>query len=192
MTKKDVLDVVKTTAILLAICVFITAALAITNAYTKDPIEKINKENEKATMQEIIDAEVFESINVEYEGEYYSVNKALKSNEVIGYVFSLNEKGYGGDVSVMVGIGIDSKIISVRITDASNETPGLGQNVTKESFYNQYSEKSGELEVVKSGANENQITAVTGATISSKAVTKAVNKSLKIFEHLNIQNGGTN
>lgn len=192
MTKNQILDIIKTTAILFAICVIITAALGFTNEYTKEPIAEINKQTEQATMQELVKAETYEDINVKFEDKDYQVNLAKNGEEIVAYIFSMKEKGYGGDVSVMTAIGTDSKILAVKVVDASNETPGLGQNVIKESFYSQFSGKSGELEAVKSNAADNQITAVTGATISSKAVTNAVNKSQKIFEYMISQNGGVN
>ncbi len=181
MTKKDILGIVKTSAILLLICLVITALLAVTNKYTKKPIADIAKKTEQETMQKIVPAKSYEQKSVDYNNETYTVNIAKDGEDVKGYVFSLKSKGYGGDISVMTGIGTDGKVIAVSIVDASNETPGLGQNVTKESFYSQYSGKTDNIEVVKSNADENQITAVTGATISSKAVTRAVNTALEVF-----------
>ena len=101
----------------------------------------------------------------------------------MGYIFTTSEKGYGGEVSVMTAIDTDGNIKAVSVLDASNETPGLGQNVTKSGFYSQYSGLSGEISVVKSGADSenNEIDAVTGATISSRAVTAAVNRALQNF-----------
>ena len=68
---------------------------------------------------------------------------------------------------VMTAIDPELSIIGIKILDASGETPGLGQNVTKESFYGQFKGKG------------NKINAVTGASISSKAVTDAVNEAYK-------------
>lgn len=183
MTKKDVLSIVKTSAILLLICIVITALLAVTNKYTKKPIAQKAQKTEQETMQKIVPAKTYEPKTVEYKNKSYTVNIAKDGSEIKGYVFSLKSKGYGGDISVMTGIGTDGNVIAVSIVDASNETPGLGQNVTKDSFYSQYRGKSGNIEVVKSNATDDQITAVTGATISSKAVTKAVNTALEIFSN---------
>ncbi|MBR2489670.1 MAG: FMN-binding protein, partial [Clostridia bacterium] len=59
-----------------------------------------------------------------------------------------------------------------------------GQNVTKEKFYSQYEEKTADVKVIKNGAvsENNEINAVTGATISSKAVTSAVNMALENYK----------
>ena len=80
----------------------------------------------------------------------------------------------------------------IRILDVSNETPGLGQNTANKSFTSQFKGKSFGITVVKGSADskKNEINAVTGATISSKAVTKAVNKAIDIIT--NEQDGGKN
>jgi electron transport complex protein RnfG len=64
------------------------------------------------------------------------------------------------------------------------ETPGLGANATLSDFYGQYVDKSteSELTVVKAGASGNEIQAISGATITSKAVTKGVNIAVAAYK----------
>ena len=70
------------------------------------------------------------------------------------------------------------------ILDVSGETPGLGQNAAKESFYSQYAGLKKGVSLLKNGAKaeNNEVDAVTGATITSTAVTRAVNAALDDFE----------
>ncbi len=101
-----------------------------------------------------------------------------------GYVVKAAAKGYGGNVTIALGISGDGKIMGIQILDASNETPGLGQNSTKEEWNQQYVGATADktLNVVKDGsgsADNGTINAISGATITSKAVTRAVNASLK-------------
>ena len=101
-----------------------------------------------------------------------------------GYVVKAAAKGYGGNVTIALGIAGDGKIMGIQILDASNETPGLGQNSTKEEWNQQYVGATADktLNVVKDGsgsADNGTINAISGATITSKAVTRAVNASLK-------------
>ena len=134
-------------------------------------------------MSNLIKADEFETISFNGK-ENFEFNAAKsKTGETLGYIFITSEKGYGGEVSVMTAIGTDGKIVNVAILDASGETPGLGQNLTKENFYSQFSGKSGATEVVKNGADsaKNEVNAVTGATISSRAVKNAVNKALSQY-----------
>lgn len=172
-------DIFKPIIVLFCICIVISLALSLTNKLTVGRIENLQKENEKTTMSKLLKADSFEVVEFE---KKFELNLAKnKQGETVGYIFVTSEKGYGGEVSVMTAIGVDGKVENVAILDAANETPGLGQNVTKEDFYSQFKDKSGEITVVKGDGGENNVSAVTGATISSKAVTGAVNKALANF-----------
>jgi len=172
-------EILKPIIVLLAICIVIPLALSLTNAITKDRIAELDAKTAKETMSALLKADSFEE--TVYEGEtVFIYNKALINGETTGYIFINMSKGYGGDVKVMTAVDTTGKILGVAILDAANETPGLGQNVTKENFYLQFKDKSGEIFVKKNGADSSkmEIDAVTGATISSKAVANAVNEAL--------------
>ena len=177
-------DIFKPIIVLLAICIVIPLALSLTNEFTSERIEKLAEETEKETMNGLIEDAEFRAgaldiIDVAEPFDYYT---AIKDGKTVGYIFTTSAKGYGGDVSVMTAVGTDGKIIAVSILDATTETPGLGQNVTKEGFYSQYKDKTEGVAVVKNSAKDNEINAVTGATISSKAVTAAVNDALEYYK----------
>lgn len=177
-------DILKPVAVLLAICIVIPLALSLTNKLTVSRIAALEEENEQKAMELLIDADSFEGASFgEGDSKFHFNIAKSESGEVLGYIFVTAAKGYGGDVSVMTAIGTDGKIIEISILDATNETPGLGQNVTKESFYSQYKEKSADVTVVKNGADSsaNEINAWTGATISSRAVNTAVNAAMDNF-----------
>ena len=95
-------------------------------------------------------------------------------------VFTAAAKGYGGDVTVMVGIGADGKVTGIEIL-SHDETPGLGANSTKPEFKNRFVGKSGVLMVSKTSNEGQNVQAITAATITSKAVTSAVNASLSAY-----------
>lgn len=190
--KSNYEDIFKPVAVLLAICIIIPLALSLTNRITADKIAGLEKENEESTMRSLISAETFKEAVLEAEnGEeiayYIAENGGLPS----GYIFITSTKGYGGDVSVMTAVNTDGTVKAAAILSAADETPGLGQNVTKEAFYSQYAGKKSGISVVKNGAVEqnNEINAVTGATISSKAVTAAVNEALEQYAGLNLNTG---
>ena len=125
----------------------------------------------------------------DYESATLTVNEQLvdynivkKDGKIIGYIFKTSAKGYGGEIQVMTAVKPDASVAAVEILDASGETPGLGQNVTEEYFYSQYNGRPHDIVVVKGGNADkakNEIDAVTGATISSKAVTEAVNTAIE-------------
>lgn len=178
--KKNREDIIKPVGVLLAICIIIPLALSVTNKVTVKKIAELEAANSKKNMQSLIDADNFEECE---NGEitYYA---AINGGKTAAYIFTESSKGYGGDVSVMTAIKPDGTVAGVAILDVSGETPGLGQNAAKESFFSQYIGLKKGVSVLKNGAKaeNNEVDAVTGATITSTAVTRAVNKALVDFE----------
>ena len=178
--KKNREDIIKPVGVLLAICIIIPLALSVTNKVTAKKIAELENENSKKNMQSLVSADDFEKCS---DGgiEYYT---AIKGGETAAYIFTESAKGYGGAVSVMTAVKPDGTIAGVAILDVSGETPGLGQNAAKESFYSQYAGLKKGVSLLKNGAKaeNNEVDAVTGATITSTAVTRAVNAALDDFE----------
>ncbi|MEG1779241.1 MAG: RnfABCDGE type electron transport complex subunit G, partial [Oscillospiraceae bacterium] len=110
---------------------------------------------------------------------------SVYTDNVEGFVVSVKcTEGYGGDVEVMVGVTEDLKVSKVKIMSMS-ETPGLGAKAQEPEFIDQFANLNGEIMVDKNGsaANaESKVEAISGATITSKAVTKAVNAALEVTE----------
>lgn len=104
-----------------------------------------------------------------------SVEKVYSSDK--GYVFIMGAKGYGGPITLAVGIDNDGKIECVSVV-SMNETPGLGGNIVKDKFRDQFIGKSSSDKLVVGETVE----AITGATITSKAATGAISDALKAFE----------
>ena len=91
-----------------------------------------------------------------------------------GTVVRLTTNGFGGAIDLMVGVDNENKVTGVAIISHS-ETASLGANCTREDFRAQFAGKTGELAVSKDGGD---IDALTGATVTSRAVTRAVNAAL--------------
>ena len=111
-----------------------------------------------------------------------------QNGKILGYVFSVtNPEGYGGDVSLSVGVRNDGTVNGYE-TLTINETAGLGMKATEDEFKSQFKNKKAEqFEVVKdgSGANDDaKIDAISGATITSRAVTSAVNSCIAYADSL--------
>lgn len=178
-------EIIIPTVVMIGICLVITAALAGTNLLTESKIEAIEKKQQEESMSEVLKADRYEDYDIVSGKEYEALDK---DGKVVGYIFVNTAKGYGGDVKVMIGIKVDGTVNAVKVLDATSETPGLGQNTGKADFYDRYSGLSTkkEITVVKSGAfkDSNSVNAVTGATISSKAVTKAVNEARERFNKI--------
>ena len=178
-------DIFKPIIVLFLICVIIPLALALTNSATSDRIAELQQKNETETMQKLVKAENYEPNNFSDGETKFNYYIAKNGETAEGYIFTTSAKGYGGEVSVMTAVSSEGKIIEVAVLDVSNETPGLGQNATKKSFYSQYEDKKRGVELVVKATPEegkNQVMAISGATITSTAVNNAVNEALDNFK----------
>ena len=102
-----------------------------------------------------------------------------KNNNEIGKIFDTKSLGYGGDIFIRVGFDNNWKIKGIKILQ-HNETPGLGaQIVTKEWFLKQFENLVEKDIYLKKDNPEGKIDGITGATISSRAVTEGVRKLLE-------------
>ena len=105
---------------------------------------------------------------------------AKTGKDTIGYIVMVTTpNGYGGNISIALGVDVDGTVAGTQILTIS-ETPGLGMNATNEEFMTQFSEKKVPAFVVtKTGAKEeNEIDALSGATITTNAVTNGVNAAI--------------
>ncbi|MDD7403154.1 MAG: RnfABCDGE type electron transport complex subunit G [Butyribacter sp.] len=141
----------------------------------KDVESKLAEFQKKLTAGEIKTASGADLSDVE-------ILEVLKVEEG-GYVATCTGKGYGGAVKLALGIDAEGTVKGIQITDCSNETPGLGQNSSSAEWNGQYlnMNTSQEITVVKDGTGsqkDGKINAISGATITSSAVTRAVNSVL--------------
>lgn len=176
---------------LFLICVVVTALLALTNAVTAPKIDALAVETQEASKKQVLSsADSFsEEKQVEKDGVSYTYYDGLASDgSVMGYVFVTSAKGYGGDISVMVGVLGDGTVAGVNILSI-NETAGLGMNAKNQSFLDQFPGKSGEIGVAKNNPSDTEIQALTGATITSSAMATAVNTALSLYAEIG---GGQN
>ncbi len=186
MKKFDLKEVLVPTLSLFLICAVVTLLLAGTNSVTKPQIEKLQIETANKTKAQVLSvAESFsDEKTVDLNGVTYAYFEGYDKDEnVVGYVFTTSAKGYGGDIVTMVGVLNDGTVSGMDFLSIS-ETAGLGMNADTDEFKNQYVGKTGEIEVNKNTPAENEIQALTGATITSKAVTNAVNIALELYEEV--------
>ena len=165
------------------ICAVVTLALAVVYYFTADVIEaNIASKSQEGAYSVMSEAASFDTLDPV--GEAQTVYRALDTQgETLGYVFQTAANGYGGEIIVLTGIRADGTVSGVGILSDS-ETPGLGKKVEQDAFREQYQGKAGILSVAKQNPSSDQIQAVSGATVSSKAVTSAVNAAREAFEQL--------
>lgn len=190
-------EMMKNTGILLVITLVAGLVLGFIYQVTKEPIAEQNAKKKQEACQEVFqDAASFEQMEVSqpdaalWAAEGYGqetideVMGALDANgSLLGYVITVTTKeGYGGDIQFTVGIRTDGTVNGMSILDIS-ETAGLGmraEEVLKPQFAGRQAEK---FEYTKSGATSDyQIDAISGATITTNAVTNGVNAGLYYFQ----------
>lgn len=165
------------TVTLFVICLVATVLLGLTNSVTEPIIEKLAVETEIKSRQ-IVFADAV-SFGEETEVNGAKVVAALDENdEIIGHVVVNTAKGYGGDISVMTGVDADGKVTGVNILSHA-ETAGLGAKAAEQSFRDRFIGLVQGITVSKDKAGENSIDAITGATITSRAMTEAVNAAIE-------------
>ncbi len=182
MKKELLMQILKPTLSLVIICLVVSAALAGTNALTKDAIAQQAVQKEQEAMARVLPAEEYTALALDASFADCTGYTALSADKsVAGYVFTTSAKGYGGPISVMTGIDAQGKITAIEVLDVADETPGLGQNATNDNFKKQFVGLTADVGVAKNNAGNNQITALTGATITSNAVADAVNRAFEAY-----------
>lgn len=114
------------------------------------------------------------------------------SGNVLGYVLTVTTSaGFGGDITFSVGIKNDGTVNGYSVLSMS-ETAGLGEKANKDAFKSQFKNKLVEKFILtKSGASsEEEIDAITSATITSTAMTNGVNASLCYMQEVLMEEGG--
>lgn len=172
-----------------AICLVCSAILAGAYAITKKPIEKAQDEKLMKSLTEVLpEFSSSEKGSITVGGTEYPYYKALDADQnVVGYAITSQTAGFGGALSVLVGITAEGIVHNTSVLSHS-ETPGLGAKCTSdEKFMSQWknldfsahSLTGGRLTVSKDGGD---IDAITASTITSRAYTTCVNQAHEAFE----------
>ena len=155
--------------VLTLICSVVALMLAAVNAVTKNKIsDNLNKEKLEAVSR------IFDGVEgvVPAEGSDHEILLVSSGDTALGYCVSVKPQGYGGEIEMLVGISPDKTIKGVEIISMS-ETPGVGSRVkSDENFLPQFAGKTGPFEP-GNGAD-----AISGASISSKAVMAGINEAI--------------
>lgn len=182
--------IVKDAIILTVITLISGCLLGLVYEITKEPIAQAQYNTQQEAYKTVFEAaeafedyEAFEVTDVDGITIENAVVAKDASGNTLGYVVTVtSHEGYGGDITFSVGITNEGVVNGYSITSIS-ETAGLGMNAKEEKFSSQFNGKSAEsFEVVKGTASsDNQIEAISGATITSRAVTGGVNAALSYF-----------
>jgi len=181
-------DIIRLVVVLTLVCIVAAIALAKVYDFTKEPIaqqrrlarlravEAVLPEHDNQPDQDTVELHLDdEATKLVYLG--------LSQGQVNGFAFEIkNNEGYGGEIVAMLGVNPDGTIYGVEVV-RHGETPGLGAKITTPEFISQFRGKSlsnTKFMLQKDGGDLDQ---VTGATISPRAIVKAIQEGLDFFNH---------
>ncbi|MBD3376524.1 RnfABCDGE type electron transport complex subunit G [candidate division KSB1 bacterium] len=176
-------EIIKLGVILALITAIAAAGLAAVYSVTKPRIEEQKQKALQAALTQALPqspAEAIEPVETEGTVSYYIGYESPAKENISGYAFLARGPGYSSVIETMVGVDTAGEIIGMKVLD-QKETPGLGTKVEEIRygendpwFLRQFMEKkAGQLAVDKDGG---EITSITGATISARALTNSVVK----------------
>lgn len=181
----------------------LVAGVALGGVYeiTKDPIAKQEAQAKAEAYERVFtDAAAFEEVEMDdtliqtirdqLDQEGYkaqSIEEVMRaedqSGETLGYAFTVvTSEGYGGDIQFSMGVQNDGTLNGISILSIG-ETAGLGMNADTPAFKDQFVGKQVEkLQYTKNGATQDdEINAISGATVTTNAMTNGVNAGLCAF-----------
>ena len=177
---------------LLIISAVAALLLALTNSVTASTIaqrnEQANAEARKLVLESAQDFEQVKDVKTDNSkgvevSEIYEAKDA--SGNTVGYTLKVLPSGYGGTIELMVGIDSAKGQVSGINVVSNSETAGLGAKETNPEFIDQYKGKPlEELSVLKNGTpGDTEIKAISGATITSTAVTNGVDAAIEVYNN---------
>ncbi len=201
-------NIVKNTLILTSITVVSGLLLGIVYDITKEPIAEAQENTKQEAFRAVLadassfetmeDFDASEALSILEENGYTSdeiteiAEGVDDSGETVGYVINVTSReAYDGDLEVSVGIATDGTVKGIEMLSIS-ETAGLGMKADEADFKDQFKDKKVEkFSYTKSGeSGDDKIDAISGATITTNAVTNAVDSALVYFQ--NELGGGVN
>jgi electron transport complex protein RnfG len=166
---------------LLITCLVAGFALSEVYAVTKPKVEQQKIDATNSALRLVFPtARTFKA--VEPDSVWYGLDQ---SGAKVGIVIRSGRHGYGGPVPVLVGLDMAGRIVGIRVASAAEglkETPGLGLKATEETFWKQFLGADSTVALRKDGGT---IDAISGATITSRAVARGINEAIRKYsEHL--------
>ena len=168
---------------LLAVTAITGIILGVVEHYTSQAIKQVELAAKNEAFKNVMPiAQTFEAMNKADDDFVIDIVRAKDGSEVVGWCMTVETKSYGGPLQFIAGITKDGTVKAINILSHS-DTPGLGARSTEPEFYGQFTDKTQlPLKVVKGTAsNPDEIAAISGATITSTAVTDGVNAAVNYW-----------
>ena len=166
--------------VLFLICLVTALLLGLTNEVTAPFIQENNWKTTQEAMNAVLPADEYADVTSQYTGGDATVEAVYQAGDA-GYVVQVSPPtSFSGNLTIMVGVDSGYACTGISIT-STGETSGLGSNASRPSFADQFIGKTGTVAVTKDGG---EIEALTGATITSRAVTSGVNSAIAAVAEL--------
>ena len=182
-TENTALYILRLALTLFIIAGVVAAALAGVNSITKPIIDQLNAEKTQKAIETVLPGGFDEEL-ANFDNQGGLVSKVYKGAN--GYALEVLPSGFDNTITMMVGVDNEGEVLGISIV-SHTETAGLGavaaENTSKgEAFRSQFMGKSGSVAVSKDGG---ELDAITGATITSRAICVGVNAALACVAGLN-------
>lgn len=168
---------------LLAVTAVTGIILGVVEHFTSAAIRQVELAAKNEAFKNVMPiAQTFEPMDKAESDSVLDIVQAKDDSGVVGWCMTVETKSYGGPLQFIAGITKDGTVKAINILSHS-DTPGLGARATEPEFYGQFTDKSQlPLKVVKGSAgNPDEIAAISGATITSNAVTDGVNAAVEYW-----------
>lgn len=176
---KKILWLVSSLTVIAAVC---ASTLAYINVITKAPIAEMKVKQASDAAKAVMPKGVVKVDKASLDAQEFYIGKD-ETGKVLAYALKGSDNGgYGGLIELMIGFSPDGKIVTYKALQSS-ETPGLGTKLSSAEFSSQFSGKfaSKPLKVTKDGG---EIEAITSATITSRAVCRAISSAAGKLERI--------
>jgi len=191
-------ELVKLVVVLTVFCLVSGFLLAWTNSATKAPIEAARKAETMDALKKVLPAcdndLLADAVTIRDGEKDWTFYPAKEQGRVVGVAFrSESMRGYGGRIVILAGTLADHTVTGIEILEAEKETPGLGARIRETAFRDQFKGRAaGDAQWARVKKDGGDIVAITGATISSRAVSESVRNGLEVLaRHESEINGGT-
>ena len=188
----------KLAGILMVICAIVAALLGVVNGVTADKIAAIQAQKLQASLQVVFPGAEFTKVEVTDDLSALAASpnaesglEAIYAASTGGYAVEVTPTGFGGSIDMIVGIDADGNVTGVSVISHA-ETAGIGTKIVADKpnkngvgVLTQFIGRGageGNLFTVNSGSNE--VDAISGATVTTKAITRGVNAASLVAEQL--------
>jgi len=180
MNMKGFKDVI----ILFLIAAIAGACLSFVYISTKERIAEVKRKELQAALKKVLPflKDEHTKIDYKYEDETVSIYSVEEDGAFKGAALKMiSSEGFSGNITFLMGVNNDNKITGFYMLD-HKETPGLGTKAAKKKFWGQFINKSLNTFKFKVTKDKGDVEAITAATITSRAISTAMGKGLRIFQ----------